>query len=106
MHLIYSSISKIILHHHYSLLEFVFDLFIKAQPLTPCMLSDILILYLNKIVDTWPLVTDSVICIQCLAKITLLLHDLVALLRNLLNLHIYLGLCSKLKKIQLGLTPA
>ncbi len=49
-----SSISKIILHFHFSLpilLDFVFDLFIKAQTLFPYIISKILILYSHKIFD-------------------------------------------------------
>ncbi len=98
-----SSISKIIFHFHFSLpmlLEFVFDLFIKAQTLFPYIISKILILYSHKIFDILQPVTESMLHI--LAKnLTFLLHDLVVLLTNLINLHFRLCLiCGKLVILQ------
>ncbi len=69
------------------MLDFVFDLFIKAQTLFPYIISNRLILYSHKIFDILQPVTESVLFIQSLAKkLRLLLHDLVAL-TNLINLH-------------------
>ncbi len=81
-----SSISKIILHIHFALpilLDLVFDLFIKAQTLFPYIIF----------------VTESVLPIHILAKnLTFLLHDLVAFLTNLINLHLRLCLiCGNLR---------
>ncbi len=99
-----SSISKIILHFHFALpilLDVVFYLFIKAQTLFPYIISKILILYSHKIFD----ILQPVLLIHILAKnITFFLHDLVALLTNLINLHLRLCLiCGKLVILQSNL---
>ncbi len=78
--------------------DVVFDLFIKALTLFPYIISNIPILYTHKIVDILQPVTESVLLIHILAKkLTFLLHNLVALLTKLINLHLRLFLTKTVK---------
>ncbi len=105
---IQSNIFKLILHFHFLLLillDFVFDLFIKAQTLFQYMISNILILYSHKLFDILTPATESVLFIHILAnKLIILLIDLISLLTNFINQHLRLCLtCGKLLILQSNL---